>query len=448
MFAAESGMKSVASVWLASAVRIAQELGLNIESGQLPVIDGETRRRLWWSIYTWDRIFALELGRPMLINDEDCDVNLPSPVEDRYIQPHGITRNPGSPAPSTGLATVIPVVRCLYQMQRCLRTSCVSHHILQSYDERFHQILSFAPESHKPEFDGYLNPETFPSVLLLQIARFHLFRHNISPICPPIDRTEALRRCNTVALDTAKYIIRTTQPPVNQLETDKTWQERVTQRTSNAICMHVWRCTLMLCFHGDYDAALICLRLSSAIGGIRRVNIGCGKYMLFFLERLQERILNGNGARHLLENDEEILAYLSGDMQASIEHSWVWTGTEPAPTQGIARPSSSSEGKRLLMEEPLIGSTLAIRSNTGSRENETKEWDGWGRIEHLIHQIIDDERRTRHAQPPSYYPPPHNPVKRLQLASDRPGSAHAPAPAVPSPTTPVSSSRMSIANII
>jgi len=52
----EKNLRSVGSVWLASAVRIAQELGLSTESRiQLPAIEAETRRRLWWSIYTWDR---------------------------------------------------------------------------------------------------------------------------------------------------------------------------------------------------------------------------------------------------------------------------------------------------------------------------------------------------------------------------------------------------------
>lgn len=448
IFATERNSKSVGSVWLASAVRIVQELGLNIEPrDQLPAIEGETRRRLWWSIYTWDRILALELRCPMLIHDDDCDISLPSPVEDRYIQTHGITRNPASPASSTGLVTVIPVVRCLYKLQRTLKSSCISQHTLRSYDERFHQILNFAPETNKPDFDGYLDPDSLPSVLLLQVARFHLFRHNMSPVCPPRDRIEALRRCASVAQDTAKYISRTTQAPATRPETDKSWQVRVTQLTSNWMCMHLWRCMLALCFDEEYDSALVCLRLSSAIGDLRKVNIACAKNLLFFLERLKERIMSGNGSRHLLDNDEEMIAYVSGDMQGSAEHSWVWAGTETAPIQGLGHAPPSNEGRNRLSQDSSQGTHLPIRPSTGSQENDASDWDGWRNIEHLIQQLME-ERRIRAAQPPSYYPAPHNPVKRLQLAPDRPVSAPVPSPAVPSPTTPVNASRMRISDII
>ncbi len=55
MYATESNNKSAGSMWLASAVRIAQELQISPEVDGWSVIDGEIRRRLWWSIYVRDR---------------------------------------------------------------------------------------------------------------------------------------------------------------------------------------------------------------------------------------------------------------------------------------------------------------------------------------------------------------------------------------------------------
>lgn len=55
IFATESNMKSSGSTWLALAVRIAQLIGLNSEARPSPIVEGEVRRRLWWSIYVWDR---------------------------------------------------------------------------------------------------------------------------------------------------------------------------------------------------------------------------------------------------------------------------------------------------------------------------------------------------------------------------------------------------------
>lgn len=55
IFAAESNLKAVGSMWLSNAVRAAQELYINTEIESWPVVDGEIRRRLWWSIYSRDR---------------------------------------------------------------------------------------------------------------------------------------------------------------------------------------------------------------------------------------------------------------------------------------------------------------------------------------------------------------------------------------------------------
>lgn len=55
IFAVESNQKSIGSMWLASAVRIAQELELAPESNGWSAFDGEVRRRLWWAIYVRDR---------------------------------------------------------------------------------------------------------------------------------------------------------------------------------------------------------------------------------------------------------------------------------------------------------------------------------------------------------------------------------------------------------
>lgn len=55
IFLTEMNMKSAAWVWLGSALRIAQDLGLHFEIGTWCAIEGEMRRRVWWSIYIWDR---------------------------------------------------------------------------------------------------------------------------------------------------------------------------------------------------------------------------------------------------------------------------------------------------------------------------------------------------------------------------------------------------------
>src|ERR1043165_1807379 len=68
------------------AVRMAQELGLHkvdeagsksSKSSENLFIQKEIRRRTFWSCFLLDRFAACALGRPTLIDEDDCDVRLP-----------------------------------------------------------------------------------------------------------------------------------------------------------------------------------------------------------------------------------------------------------------------------------------------------------------------------------------------------------------------------------
>jgi hypothetical protein len=55
VFATEQNKRTVGSMWLGSAARAAQELNMHCATSTGSWIDIETRRRLWWAIYTRDR---------------------------------------------------------------------------------------------------------------------------------------------------------------------------------------------------------------------------------------------------------------------------------------------------------------------------------------------------------------------------------------------------------
>ncbi|RSL64722.1 hypothetical protein CEP54_004610 [Fusarium duplospermum] len=78
------------SCWIAlgQAVRIAQSIGLHVESKTSKPrgpVELERRRRIWYSIYVLDRLLSLQLGRPPAIHDEDCSVPMPSRRGDNEI---------------------------------------------------------------------------------------------------------------------------------------------------------------------------------------------------------------------------------------------------------------------------------------------------------------------------------------------------------------------------
>jgi hypothetical protein len=84
---------------------------------------------------------------------------------------------------------------------------------------------------------------------------------------------------------------------------------------------------------------------------------------------------------------------------------------------------------------------LPLRTASHSPKQSDTEWDDWPKVEQMIRQLMEENRpRTAH-----YYPPPHNPVKRVQLAHE---PKLAPKPPPPQSPAPSSSSRISIANII
>ncbi|EIW62114.1 uncharacterized protein TRAVEDRAFT_115809 [Trametes versicolor FP-101664 SS1] len=75
--------------WLlvGQAVRAAQDIGLHRSPRWLALspIQKETRRKIWWGVYTLDRMLALALGRPLAIEDADCDVEMPADVDDELL---------------------------------------------------------------------------------------------------------------------------------------------------------------------------------------------------------------------------------------------------------------------------------------------------------------------------------------------------------------------------
>ncbi|ERT00705.1 hypothetical protein HMPREF1624_01937 [Sporothrix schenckii ATCC 58251] len=79
--------------WTGVAIRQAQQLGLHREPrpGQ-PPLPGETpglRRRIWWTLFARERLTSICMGRPCMINVDDCDVaeltlaDFPQPATDR-----------------------------------------------------------------------------------------------------------------------------------------------------------------------------------------------------------------------------------------------------------------------------------------------------------------------------------------------------------------------------
>ncbi|KAJ5704109.1 hypothetical protein N7493_011247 [Penicillium malachiteum] len=101
------------------AMRLAVDLGLHYEDGVglesskdgnqvQPRIDArergrrewvrDLRRRLWWCVYSFDRLVATCVGRPFGISDQAISTEFPSMIDDKYITKSGLLTPPeGAP---------------------------------------------------------------------------------------------------------------------------------------------------------------------------------------------------------------------------------------------------------------------------------------------------------------------------------------------------------------
>lgn len=58
------------------ATRLALALGLHRKAKNLPIIEREKRRRVWWTCYVMDSIWAAKIGQPIHVDSNDISVEL------------------------------------------------------------------------------------------------------------------------------------------------------------------------------------------------------------------------------------------------------------------------------------------------------------------------------------------------------------------------------------
>ncbi len=380
-----------------------------------------------------------------MIDDDDCDVSEPTPVDENQIQSGKITRAEGGDTVANALIPVIPVVRIAAQLKKTLKSKTIAAATLMTYDEHFKTIMATFPEPFTMTSQAYLDPRLLMAACTLQTVRFLLYRHNLSPICRSADRSDALERCVSVAADTARYIERSMQPggaspSSNYYSTSHmaSWAARLRTMAPAFFCTHLWRCALVSCLRLEFAQALTIVQASASIGDLRKNNIGCGRHLAFFLDKLMSRLRSGAN-RQTLQSDEEMLAYASGDLQAAAEESWVWVGSET----GANLNKTQSNGFAIDRAEPQTPNPLT--------ERERHEWGGWDHVQRILNmllqeqqghyqqhsgsmqtqlqtQVYQQQQQASHG-PGTYPPPPSTPSQHLaplQTPSQQPSVSPAP----------------------
>ncbi|KAI0007253.1 fungal-specific transcription factor domain-containing protein [Xylariaceae sp. FL0662B] len=441
----ELNLKSAAWNWLGNAVRSAQDIDLHLELGIRSRVEADMRRRVWWAIYILDRTLAMDTGRPFMIDDADCDAALPEPFDDHFLHTEGPVC-PLNVNPLThSLHVIVNIVRSFSAMRKAFANLVIEPPRLATFDNHFVACQKTFPPACEPDSKAPIAPHMLMPLAYLLRARLCLHRHNLAPGCPPEARSDAIQQCMVTAVDTAHLIART--------------NATLADTATALIVTHIFRSTLFLLFTGWYELATTCLRALKSIDIRRDVAIPCGRFLAFFVQTLgvkQRELLallprstppgyapqavlpDPRAVQDALIRDEELLTYVSADMQADTETAWVWMGAErdvPLTTPPLS-----------------AGGGLAHQENRmGLSPQEREDWGGWDNLIELTLELAPgaSSPASSYASQPQGLPPiktelgPNIP----RCNTTGPGSSRN-SPAAGSASGSRSAERISIANII
>ncbi|KAL1889765.1 hypothetical protein Cpir12675_005669 [Ceratocystis pirilliformis] len=392
----EVNLKTGAFMWLGAAIRTAQSIGLYAETGSsVGFVEVEMRRRVWWTLYVLDRSMSAEMGRPVMIDDTDCDIPLPAGVDDHYLADDGPHVPPGSLPLSHSFLAVVHVVRAYSPLLRALSSPTIPPAKIATLDQHFAAALRNFPAGCDPSRSEALTPEFFAPLAYLLTANMMLHRHNLNPACSRCTRRAAVEQCIVDALDTANLISRCTA----SLESTAT----------SLLTLHIFRCTLFLVLGGYFDQAIVCVRVLRSFHGWRDVAAPCSRFLAFFVSAFigkrselvhaashyssapsyQHGSMHPPGAIRIedIALDEEMLVYVSADLQASIDSGWVWANPS---TEACSVPSDPSDPSAPPQAGPLAASRAApfsIEARTGLSEDEARDWRRWERLEEALRNL-------------------------------------------------------------
>jgi hypothetical protein len=326
------------------------------------------------------------MGKPLSISDQDCDVDLPCPVDDQFISEAGKMLDSHQTTP---LLATIHVVRSISQLTKTLRSSVVSRATLETFDRHFDTCLATFPRYHQPSSEEYLDPRALSPIIYLQDARFILHRHNISVVCPAEVRYPAFSHCVEIAKQTTHLLSRSMHDLPSTPQTyggpgGGSWQTLLASSASTMLCIHILRCLLMLLFREEFPSALICVQAAKTIDNARTINSSCGRYAAFFLNRLVERYQRNDSMP--LDRDEAMIAYVSADMQGTTDGAWIWQGSETGSqleSVSVAPQISPSDAQGEIPD--------AQRVEASGRETEM-EWEGWDWVERTVRWFVGEQQ--------------------------------------------------------
>lgn len=449
--------------WLAIAINYAVDLGLQWDLRVPDTAEHEMRRLLWLSIYSQDRytlmhgprpqrstdsdrLLALESSRPLQIAEDDCKVlvshSLLSSSERGPFEPQA-TQIPSQPLVIEVIAALSKVAA---RVKEALRLPRIPTEYQQELESELNLLTSKFHEPFHPSSTAYLNPSLLWISTIAPNTRLLLRRQNMLPQATPLERSAALASCAAAARETVLAISRSQQP---QSVSSLPWEARIRSLPHPALCTHLWRCILFLSLSLDFTAAAKCAHVNATIGDLRTVNVACARNLVFFLNKLRDRILAGAGARPQLDADDEMLAYASGDLQGDPQHAWIWE--HGAGESGVAEDimhGAEHWDSRPHANESKDFTTTQGQAFARSENDPENDLGGWARVEALLTELsaLQLQQREDAARTGSMHRYIRTSPRSFSQASGSMTDTLSQQPFVP--IIPESSERLRISNII
>ncbi|OLL24152.1 Activator of stress genes 1 [Neolecta irregularis DAH-3] len=333
---------TAASTWLSIALRMGEHLKIHKEPrpGEFSFIEEEIRRRLWWTIYIWDRCLLLNNAADLrslsmvsvhsehsiTIEDSDTDLSMPSPVDDVFITEFGIIQN-ATPYNQITIMFQVNVARLIGQIFRVITSNSITTQSLQYFRSQADKCWNLLPFHLHPSCSAKLDPRDLSPIFFLQTGLLHLYHQYLSPLSSRSVRIFAFHDCVRISRESATLIARVVRPDY------PSWQEDLRCLASTQVCTHIWRIALFLSLAGLWNDAMPCVYALARIRHRRAVNIEAGRYLHTFFRLLIE--YNRRREKNQ-EPDDDMLDLVRGDIQGLDAAARELLGTGQIPPTSVA----------------------------------------------------------------------------------------------------------------
>jgi hypothetical protein len=305
-----------------------------------------------------------------MINDEDFDVNVPIFYDED--SPYSDTPQPDQPVFLIALSNLARLIRPLVLAHN---PRGISNDVLRSHAESLAACMQTFPADLRLSSTTPLDPINLPVVTSFQNTCLLVYRQNLSPQCPQEERIQAIDQCVNVACDTANFLSRCMRVQPQFAD----WQHRLATSASSLLCTHLWRCTLFTIHGGYYDVSLTLIRALATIGDAKEIVLNCGRHISFFLRQTLTRMEKPHPSA--LDADEELLAYLSGDLQSNHRTAWIW--------------KENTHNNTFRRDNSYFPTSSPPPFNRFLSEKERNDWGGWEYIERTVQQIQQQQRQQQ-----------------------------------------------------